>query len=1006
MNIGSVSFLLGANTAGLLRASTAVKRLEEQVIGSNARMQMSFQNLGSKMMLLGATMTQFLTVPMGLLAAVGIKTFASYETQIAKIVALTGTSLNQAKSWSNDILSISKQYGQAPKDVAAAMYFIASPALKASTAMDVLKEATKGAFIGLGDVQVIGKALVNIINAYGESNVTAAHGLDVMITATKNGVIEADQLSAVFGKVLPTAQALGVGIEDLAGSIAALTLTGKTGAEASTQLNRLFSTLIQSRKGGENVLESFGISFKKLRTILRDQGMMATIQELSKMIGGNTLDEIQNTQAFKDNIDVLGDVFTNLRALLPILDMLGPNMKNWGNILDNMTKSTGSSNAAVEVLNNTIDNRFKRILAGAKDSLIKFGDVIKGPLMNLIENFAKWINGLADKFAKLPEATQGMIVSFTLITAALGPLMLILGPLVSMMANFIGFMVGGSLAAGVGWFLLLAAAIYEIYKNWELVKEAFANFDWNSFGGGILAGAGNMAPGLRQGIAMMQAMQDVLVKSYIAWNTYAKTVQGAESSIALISDKTKEYNGLIDQMGASTTLEGRKKIYEDIQKVLVDLEQAYTAVIAADGKTKSSDKDGNLEKALITRRKIVDELDRIAKQKVKDLDVGFGDVGKKFIEDAINGINALQKKITGLDLTKLTKGLGIADVTSRGQKSIKPMLSTWQIPQEPQGLDFKNLFKPAVEFAGLLDEMTTKSEKYQTIVGMMINDTNDALNKNAEVANVLGKNYDKAGEDINILQEAMKNLTGDTMPDMSELLKIITPEQITAIQQYLSLLEQLKAKTGDNVKALTAWKNLFRDIASLAGTIGKYLGEGFQKVFSVIQDIVSGVSQFIAIIRDIAAITKFTSTAATVAQATQTAAVAVSIPVVLGAAAAQETLAVASTNAAVAGAAASTSWIPIVGVGLAIAGVAALLIMLNKSHKSTGMANGGTIPSGFPNDSFPAMLTSGETVIPLTKMAEIFGKGAKTGQQQVVFKIHRKELVGILQDAAVTGRSF
>jgi hypothetical protein len=28
------------------------------------------------------------------------------------------------------------------------------------------------------------------------------------------------------------------------------------------------------------------------------------------------------------------------------------------------------------------------------------------------------------------------------------------------------------------------------------------------------------------------------------------------------------------------------------------------------------------------------------------------------------------------------------------------------------------------------------------------------------------------------------------------------------------------------------------------------------------------------------------------------------------------------------------------------------------------LASGGTVPSGFPNDSYPAMLTSGETVLP------------------------------------------
>ena len=42
----------------------------------------------------------------------------------------------------------------------------------------------------------------------------------------------------------------------------------------------------------------------------------------------------------------------------------------------------------------------------------------------------------------------------------------------------------------------------------------------------------------------------------------------------------------------------------------------------------------------------------------------------------------------------------------------------------------------------------------------------------------------------------------------------------------------------------------------------------------------------------------------------------------------------------------------------------------------TGMAIGGTVPPGFPNDTFPALLTSGETVIPPTHPLPIGNEGA------------------------------
>lgn len=66
---------------------------------------------------------------------------------------------------------------------------------------------------------------------------------------------------------------------------------------------------------------------------------------------------------------------------------------------------------------------------------------------------------------------------------------------------------------------------------------------------------------------------------------------------------------------------------------------------------------------------------------------------------------------------------------------------------------------------------------------------------------------------------------------------------------------------------------------------------------------------------------------------------------------------------------------------LAIAGGIALIALAqgvkskaaNIGGEITGMAEGGIVPGGYPNDSFPAMLTSGETVIPLSRLKGMMG---------------------------------
>ena len=61
-------------------------------------------------------------------------------------------------------------------------------------------------------------------------------------------------------------------------------------------------------------------------------------------------------------------------------------------------------------------------------------------------------------------------------------------------------------------------------------------------------------------------------------------------------------------------------------------------------------------------------------------------------------------------------------------------------------------------------------------------------------------------------------------------------------------------------------------------------------------------------------------------------------------------------------------------------------------------AEGFTVPSGYPNDTFPALLTSGETVTPA-------GQSSFAGGN-VVFRIEGRELVGILNKEVIHSASF
>ena len=86
----------------------------------------------------------------------------------------------------------------------------------------------------------------------------------------------------------------------------------------------------------------------------------------------------------------------------------------------------------------------------------------------------------------------------------------------------------------------------------------------------------------------------------------------------------------------------------------------------------------------------------------------------------------------------------------------------------------------------------------------------------------------------------------------------------------------------------------------------------------------------------------------------------------------------------------------LLGLLTAAVGIGLLTALWNSRKSSMKMERGGIIPPGYPNDSYPAMLTSGERVIPAAPIP----LGLSGGQGgKVIFRIHKDELIGILEKA-------
>lgn len=437
---------------------------------SVARMGAKMRAQGAAISAVGSKMTRGLTVPIVAVAAAAVKLSLDFSDSMTNIAALVGTSEKQLARWKVQILDMARTLPQSPKELADALYFVASAGFKGQQAMDVLKASARAAAAGLGETMTVADAVTSAVNAYGIANLKAADATDVLLATVREGKAEPEELAGVIGRVIPVAEAMGVEFHEVGGAIAGMTLSGLDAAESVTGLRGLMSSIIKPSDDARKTFKNLGLDINTFRSMVAEKGLLPSLVELRNRIG--------------DNKDAMGKLFPNVRALTAFLNLTGRNMEKNIGISERLAKATGDTDEAFKRASESAGFRMRTALSSLQASMIQVGDII----LPIVADIAEDVGKAADAFGKLPAPVQETVVKVLALTAALGPLIWIFGKLYS---------AGGLLVQGLGklpqvWGLIVGAVTKvgaALSFVWEILVGLAGAFEAIAVTIGISVGA-------------------------------------------------------------------------------------------------------------------------------------------------------------------------------------------------------------------------------------------------------------------------------------------------------------------------------------------------------------------------------------------------------------------------------------------------------------------------------------------------------------------------------------
>lgn len=344
---------------------------------------------------------------------------SNFQDAMAKVNTIADTSAVSLNDLSAQIMDLSNQTGISANDIADATYNAISAGQSTADAVNFVSNATSLAKAGFTDTGSAIDVLTTIMNAYGLEANKVGSVSDMLINTQNKGKTTVAELASSMGKIIPTANSMGVGLEQITAGYAIMTAKGIATAESTTYMNSMLNELGKSStKVGQALKEETGKSFQEL-------------------IGeGKSVGDV--LQIVKDHADKSGVSFNELwgsaEAGKAGLTLLSDGAESFNNMAKDMVASTGATGEAMEKLD-TPSKKAKVAINELKNAGITLGQTALSALAPLIDKVSKSVEKLTTWFNNLSPGVQQIILIVLALVTALGPVLIIIGKVISVVGT-------------------------------------------------------------------------------------------------------------------------------------------------------------------------------------------------------------------------------------------------------------------------------------------------------------------------------------------------------------------------------------------------------------------------------------------------------------------------------------------------------------------------------------------------------------------------------------------
>lgn len=445
----------------------------------------SIQNAGKSITKVGSSLTKGITMPVVGIGVAAVKTAADFESAMTEVKVVAGATETEFAKLQEEAQRLGKTTKFSAIESAEAMQYMAQAGWDTKSILAGTEGVMNAAASSGEDLASVAEILSQNITAFGDTAKDANRYADVLSASAAVSAANITYLGNGFKYAAATAGSMGYSVEDISIAFSAMSNSGIKAETAGASLRNIISNMAKPTDSQAELMKKLGLSLT---------------------------DSSGKTKSFATVMDNLRDAFSGMskkqaaaaastlagkQSMSALLALVNTSDKDFKIFSDAIYNSTGKAKEMADEMQNNLNGQITLLKSSVEGAAITIGNkllpMIKG-LTSKIKSAADWFNNLSDKQVSFIMKAAG-------IAAVIGPVIMIIGKLVTTVGTAV-FMYGkmskaigdaggimkiltGPAGTTIAVIAGLALVAIVVIKNWDKIKPALqkvANFLKQVFG--------------------------------------------------------------------------------------------------------------------------------------------------------------------------------------------------------------------------------------------------------------------------------------------------------------------------------------------------------------------------------------------------------------------------------------------------------------------------------------------------------------------------------------------